>query len=271
MVELHVICRSAPGENRKDRPAFYSKDAALRSLVRAAQHAAVHGITFVNDGFIGGERGRIMASHGEIRQLPAAGNPRSYRACIGLVEAADWPDDDIVYFAEDDYLHTDDALLVLSEATARLAAFDYFTLYDHPSYRVRGEQLRWQREWAATTVGERIWQPVLSTTLTFAARVGAIRRDSWAHHICSRDGQAPADQALWSILQGSPRGYLVAQALRPSVHPDLRSLLKGWLTGSVRTGPNLTCLRPGLATHLEIGKLASEVDWAEVASGGTND
>lgn len=266
MTELHIICRSSPGENNKGRPPYYSKETALRSLIRSAENANASDVLFVNDGEMVGERARVMAMHGNIRRLLDAGNARSYRACLGIVEAAGWDDDDIVYFAEDDYLHTAEALRVMLAAAACLTAVDYFTLYDHPSYHVRAEQLRWQEKWGAAVVGERIWQPVRSTTLTFGARVAAIRRDSWAHHICSRDGQAPADHALWSILQGHTLHALSAQLLRPPVHPDAKSLLKGWLVGKGATGPKLSCLMPGSATHLEVGKLGSGADWASVAS-----
>jgi hypothetical protein len=234
-VRYHLVYRSSAGESAKGRPSFYSKLVALTSTLRAAAHLPDGDRIFVNDGAIPEPRASQMAAAGEILTLlGSVGNAGSYCTCVALVHSRGWADEDVVYFAEDDYLHTDDAFLRLVEAVQALPDVAYFTLYDHPDYyRLRLHRRFMARHSTSTKVGPVTWRAVRSTCLTYAARVRALRADSWVHYLCSR-GPTPRDFAIWSILEGA--GYVVPRLLKPAGDPDVRTLLRRHVGRAVRSG-----------------------------------
>lgn len=264
---LHTIYRSSPGENLKGRPVFYSKDVALASFVRAAGRGGSGSRIFVNDGFIGGLRGHLQQCTGEIVQLHGAGNARSYRACVALAESRNWDDEDLVYFVEDDYLHAPEALLALRMAAEAIPEADYLTLYDHPDYYALDRHRYWiPRFGSETSVGDQSWRRVRSTCLTYAARVGAIRRDSWLHYLCSRDGSTPSDYVLWSTLQSYGPDLLGLRLLKRPVRPSARALLGAVVRRHPKAArPRLYGIKRGLAGHLEEGMLGPDLDWMSLA------
>lgn len=265
---LHTIYRSAPGDNRKGRPEFYSKDAALRSFVSALEQAPPGDRVFVNDGPVAENRVSLMRAVGEVVALPGVGNCRSFRACVGIAEMRDWSDNDLVYFVEDDYLHLPKALSCLAVAASATPSADYFTLYDHPD-KDRLVRHRLFRSVNQTTrvVGRHTWMPARSTCLTFGARLGALREDAWVFHLCSRF-DPPADYAIWAILGGRGVSYGVPRLLKPRCRrPQTRLIIRGWLTKDRRPAPRkLYGPSPSLATHIEDDMLAPGVDWAHVSA-----
>ena len=63
---------------------------------------------------------------------PQRGNSGSYRWALEHAVTA-FDSDDVVYFVEDDYLHTRNAFAVLAAGVTVLDNIDYFTLYEHPN------------------------------------------------------------------------------------------------------------------------------------------
>jgi hypothetical protein len=129
-------------------------------------------------------------------------------------------------------------------------------------------------------VGERNWVRFYSTTATFGARVGILREDMGIFRWCTiphRNMFRDHDTALvyqgfephsyrrlaHNLLGGAPgtpkerlreaflAPFLLATNLRSHRRSDRRRLLVG-------TDPNL-------ATHVELGYVATGSDWAEVA------
>ena len=102
---LHIFYRSSGGDNRKDRPPYYSKRNSLLSFLRA--YAVIRDratVAFVNDGEISDDRRALMYRWGEIVQLGGIGNTPSHLATLRLAVSSASP---LVYFAEDDYLYTE--------------------------------------------------------------------------------------------------------------------------------------------------------------------
>ena len=238
-----------------------------------------------------------MAGAGEVLDLGGVGNVQSYRTCIALVDARAWPDEDVVYFAEDDYLYTEDAFERLVEAVEALPDVSYFTLYDHPDYDRMELHRRFEaRHPGSMQIGDVTWRDVRSTCLTYAARVGALRADAWIHLLCCR-GEVPRDFAIWSIVEGGAE-YALPRLLEPAPDPTLGLLARrhamraarsrAWALQDRRGGRALPrpfdralgrvlsrreparralyAARPGRATHMEEGMLAPGVDWASVAA-----
>jgi hypothetical protein len=269
LVRFHLVYRSSPGESMsKQRPTFYSKDLALASCLVASSVLPAGDRVFVCDGQLPEPRASQVAGAGEVLQLKGVGNARSYRACLGLVDTRTWDDEDVVYFAEDDYLYTPDAFVRLVDAVEALPEAMYFTLYDHPDYyRMRLHRIFMARHCSRRQVGRVSWRDVRSTTLTYGARVGALRADSWIHYLCSR-ASTPGDFAIFSIVEGAG-GCILPRLLKASVRPDERSLVRKHLRRLLLRDlerHRLYALRPAAATHMETGMLAPNVDWAAVAA-----
>src|SRR5688500_11105973 len=124
---LHVIYRSYGGENRKGRPDFYSKHLTLASLVRAFRELRPGGadLTFLNDGPIPAHLLPLMEHAGEVVNRPHMGLRASVRAALTLPADRSWAPDDLVWFAEDDYLYLPQALTDLVAAAALFPNAEY--------------------------------------------------------------------------------------------------------------------------------------------------
>jgi hypothetical protein len=273
--QLHLVYRSTGGENQKGRPAFYSKPLCLLSFLRAIEpvRGAIGEIVFVNDGEIPDDRRELMRA-GETVSLPSVGNSRSYRAALAQLDGRGWGDDDLVLFSEDDYLYRPNAIVALLAAGKRLGEVDYFTLYDHPNNYGDPElsndlHRTVRRPILRTSIDGIGWCTSTSTCMSFAARVAALRADSWAHHAITT-GPIPRDFALWLTvlgtdafrvarwlpnLMGTP---LEARAMARNVRVSLRPSGHG---RRMLVGP-----RPALATHVQDHMLSPGVDWASIAA-----
>lgn len=284
-VILRIVYRSYGGDNEKDRPGYYSKPLALRSLLRAADAASCE-IVFLNDGPVSDEVLGLMRGRGEIVELPGLGLFGSLMAALRLPLDRGWADDDVVYFCEDDYLHTADSLVRLRDAVDRLQA-DYFALYatlpaEREAGRVSDPSHVRPRGWQAgdAIVGDQEWVRVLGTTSTFGVRVAALRADvsivrqaRIPHRNMYRDWDVSLayqgfEPYRWGglfrdlvLLGGGP----VRERVRSAV---LAPFKMGMNLRSHRRPRNrhvLMAASPNLATHLETEFLATGRDWEQVA------
>lgn len=118
---------------------------------------------------------------------------------IVFEEALKFPDEELIYFVEDDYLHLPNSRLVLLEGLERA---HYVSLYDHldkymlPAY---GGNLYIGDDCAEETkvflTKHSHWKLTNSTTMTFASKVSTLRHDAevWRKHstgVCPRDFDA---------------------------------------------------------------------------------
>jgi hypothetical protein len=273
-VRLHTIYRTTGSENRKARPAWYSKALALESYLGSLAAVSDRGdVVFVVDGpMADGELTRLRDT-GEVVQLDGVGNSSSYRWALGIAfDRTGWTDDDLVYFAEDDYLYRPAALPALCAAARDLSAAAFFTpydapdYYDHPAhdrYRARHERDRWDVDRIA-------WRAVRSTTMTYAARLGALRQVTPLHVLGTR-GRYPRDFDIWSGTLTYAYRYRLARSLpysprttpvrgpRPGLAADARAAFG-------RPPGLLIAPEAPLATHGESDWLTPGADWAEIAA-----
>lgn len=105
------------------------------------------------------------------------GNAGSFRVALDMAVAND--DDEVVYFVEDDYLHTSVAAKVLEEGIKRA---DYVTLYDHPDKYTRYYNMGEYSKVIKTESSH--WRFTTSTCMTFAAKVKTLKKDLdiWHKH-----------------------------------------------------------------------------------------
>jgi hypothetical protein len=285
-MSLHVVYRSTGGENKKERPPYYSKVMCLLSLLRSIENASEQiDVVFLNDGAVPEDRLALMSQAGEVVELPGVGRVRSYWTALGLLAAREWDDGDLVYFVEDDYLHLPEALGTLIAAGNELPWAPYFTLYDCPDRYTRSDDADGGRA-RVFIGGGRHWRTVESTTHTFAARARVIRADSWLHLLATRDKarggpwlrrsadppKSPEDRVTWRVVQGLGQ-YKLASAFvqlmgQKSGIPRDRSVLRHELRLLVRPSRGRRMLlgpMPSLATHMEELFLAPLVDWEAAA------
>lgn len=279
-LRLHVIYRSTGSENRKRRPAYYSKLSSLRSFLRAREACPDAGeLLFLCDGPIPRDRLELMTRAGTIVALGGIGGQEALVAALRQPGRSGWPDDDLVYLAEDDYLYRPEAFAALVEAARSLPEIDYFAFAgtlrgagpdDFPPER----DLRFPHV-APATLREG-WRAGLSHTGSFAVRPAAVRRDLRLHRIALRAG-GTWDHSLSLAYQGLAP-FTPAETVGALRAPGLgswsrRGKVTAWrlaLTATAlarRRDPHaLAIADPPLATHVETGVISPGTDWEAEAA-----
>lgn len=284
---VHLVYRSYGGDNDKDRPRWFGKLLCAASFVRAAHEAGLR-VHWLNDGPIPEDRMRLMEKFGDV--LTIAGGPvgmrRSYVTALRYAIESQWPDDDVVYFCEDDYLHLPDSLRSL-QAVAEQSGVSYFALYGlTPEFANEKEApgaFAYPKHWKALPpieAGGVQWVHGVSTASTFGARLGALRQD----YGIFRQAMFPfrhrfLDHETCVVYQGrypyhdkeyvlGPRGDFV---------PGLRGVVRAAvlvpfrLALTVRAGMQsrhphpLYTAAPNIACHAEVGVMNPGRDWDAVA------
>ena len=144
-------------------------------------------------------------------------------------EALKQPDNSVAYFLEDDYLHRPYSLERLMEA-ARSGIADYITLYDHPDKYAYDSPNPFVANGSERTrvffTGNSHWKLTNSTTMTFAAQVGTLRRDKkyfWRWTTTSH----PYDFYIFWELDTFAKRKLVSPIPSLSTHGDIDCLALG--------------------------------------------
>lgn len=154
---------------------------------------------------------------------------------LALDEALKLDDDEIVYFIENDYLHTPDALEILKEGFDLGASF--VSLYDHPDKYLdpsKGGNPYSQGGGETTRVyltENSHWKITNSTTMTFAAKVKTLKENENILREFTK-GKHPNDFAMFLELR--------------------------------KNNKLLITPIPGRSTHGETAWLAPLIDWSKV-------
>jgi hypothetical protein len=121
------------------------------------------------------------------------GNAGSLRRALEMA-VKEQPEDQLVYFVEDDYLHLGSAPKLLQEGIKRS---DYVSLYDHPDKYTRFYNLGEYSKVIKTPSSH--WRFTISTTMTFATTVKTLKEDfeTWMKYT---DGPHPHDHHLFTHL-----------------------------------------------------------------------
>ena len=287
---LHIISRSYAGENKKGRPDYYSKRLSLMSLIQSFQRLkpGTAELIFMNDGPIPDDRLELMKASGEVVMRSKLGMQGSMRAILELPIVRGWAEDDLVWFAEDDYLYLPRAFEDLVAAADSFPQASYFGLYAligmrQPNGVVFDDPLRMPRRWPEsemTLVNGHPWRRALSTTSTFGARVKPLVEDypmmklamqsggAWDHTTCLMyQGfmPYPAKSLLRSLLDANRAGGFGRRAgiVAARMGLDLYQLRRALTASKHRI---LVAPEPALITHLETEHLAVGTDWQDVAA-----
>ena len=264
---LRVFVRSHGSENLKNRPDFYDKTTCLASLVRAAEQVTPTAeLVFLNDGPLPAARERLMASAGEVVQGEFGSNRASWNAAVRLARSRDHGPDDLVWFAEDDYLYRPEAFAELVRVAQERPEVDYFSLY-------LGEMHKRDDKFPVDD-----WVPAVSTTSSFGVRRAALQEDARLLMLMTYTGGA-FDHTTFLTLAG--HYPFTARRLRRDLVPFGHHAPDQWarhLTrGVVRTALGTRGLRrpshrrtlhqppQDLIAHLETGAFQPSEGWAELA------
>jgi hypothetical protein len=295
-VKLHAIYRSYGGENRKSRPAYYSKLLALASFVRAAdQLESPVDLTFLNDGPVASDVYRVMQSVGRVVPFDRLGQRGSRAKALTLALGCNGDESDVVWLAEDDYLYRPDALERLLSAARLIPWASYFALYGNFQTPENHVAPRGWRDQGSVTVHGHDWRHVVSTTSTFGARLPALRRDrqlfrvalysarAWDHHTClAYQGYVPfrgrwllrdpgGPPAWWEV--GNYPSALGTETVKSRIKvlcaTPIKVVVDAMAYRRARQPGLLVAPRPALATHLELPYLAPGTDWDAEAKATT--
>jgi len=247
-VTVHTFvrhCRESGVSAGKRRPPWFDRALFLDALSRTAGE---HPVTvFYDEGLAPGGEERLAgiaarAPRVRVERGRHGSEAASFSALLRRVaDDASLPDSDVVYLAEDDYLHLPgwpealvDALCpgpAGGNAAGGGAYAHYASLYDHPD---KYDPAVYSPLTALAARASGHWRTAPSTTNTYACLLGTLRRDLDTHLAHS----APPRQ----------------------VSSDHEKFLALW--GAQRA---LVTRVPALATHAEAGMLSPGVDWAAAA------
>lgn len=277
-MRFHTIYRATHTENTKPRPRGYSRLTCLHSFLRALAACANEGERlFLNNGPVPPDQVDAMRAAGVIVAREGLDSHESYWAALDLALERGWADDDLVYFAEDDYLYRREAFVGMCDAAEQLPSGTYLAPYATIGHRMPNgdplhEGLRRPRlsDERLTEAGGVVWHRALSHTSSFAVRLETLRADNLLHRVAPRCGGA-WDHALSLAYQGiapySP--VALAEPLRlPDTPLERRAKTVVWRTALTvvalavrRRGRMLASSQPALTTHMEVGLLAQGTDW----------
>jgi hypothetical protein len=245
-----IYYRTYGGENAAPRPPWYSKDLCLRSLINAVNH--LHSVVepdlvVLHDGPLcdniswADRIDRLLSGRGRIREFPRTNNAQSFMSAVTL--AQELASDQILVFAEDDYLWRPESLSKMVSAL-NITPADYVTGYDHPvryqpDYPKGADLPHWDTY--IYFAADHHWRTQESTCMTFATRVDTLREDIdifWEHH--NNGKNYPDDRILFRHLQALG---------------DLRPTNRRLLLGPI----------PSLNTHAHLPWLAPGVNWDSIA------
>jgi len=168
MNKLNIIYRGCNLESpdstlRPGRPGGFNKIDCFYTLHRSIQNSSNIGKIFIiidgNEGFLSNY---IKDLGYEITYIDVKSNEKSLKYCYNLVSSID--DNNNIYFVEDDYWHTEDAIDIINEGVNN---FNLVTGYDHMDRYTRTDDVTYGKEYIKLSENH-YWRTSESTTCTWA-------------------------------------------------------------------------------------------------------
>jgi hypothetical protein len=291
---LRIIYRSYGGESGKSRPPYYNKMLALVSSVRAVRAVrAVRESCFApqviywNDGPLPGDRLELMRDVGEVVQIDGGSNRASYQAAIRMAVTSAWSPDDVVWFAEDDYLYRPPAFRIVMEGATAVPQADYLSVFGGRALDLASPRTatRWLRTRGATDAPDPIdvagvaWFRGVSTTSTFGVRMRVLREDHRLLSLIPFSGGAWDNTTCLAVQGRQPfRWAEIRGELLPFGSLPMGRWPVSIARGLVRSAVNLRSRRreshcrtlylsdPVGARHMELPGARDGLDWAALAA-----
>jgi hypothetical protein len=227
---MKIFYRLSDGSYKKERFTHATKQGCLENFLK---HFPDEEITIFADN-VKDETFVWLQTYGiDLKRTNGGSSAAGFR--IVFEEALKLPDEEIIYFVEDDYLHLENSRQILIEGLERA---HYVSLYDHIDKYIPATQGGNKfieddgcEETKVFLTKSRHWKVTNSTTMTFATYVKTLREDAdtWRHYT---QGTYPHDFDCFITLRN--RGRSLATPI------------------------------PTLATHCEPMWAAPLIDWAQI-------
>jgi hypothetical protein len=232
---MKIIYRISDAGYNKVKPLYINNGNCLRNAVRVFGKENFHVIA----DNVSEETKRIILECGiedkQIHYVSVGHGAGTFN--LGLDLALEQNDNEVIYFLENDYLHTKNANTIIMEGI-NLGA-DYVSGYDHPDKYTpasRGGNPQIEDDGGETTkvylTKSSHWKITNSTTMTFAAKVSTLKRDEAILRKYTNMGHYPQDYKMFLELREN-NAILVTSI-------------------------------PGISTHGETMWLSPVIDWESV-------
>lgn len=226
---MHVIYRISDNGYLKEKPEYVTNENCFRNALSVFGKSQW---TVIADSASEETKLLVKECSGSIKHVEIGHGAGTFNTALDI--ALGLPEDETVYFLENDYLHRHNADRVLESAFD--LEFDYATLYDHPDKYMNpfegGNPFCSNRSEATRVyLGEHChWKLTNSTTMTFAAKAKTLKQDE-------------------SILRKWTK----------ETHPHDFQMF----TELIQKGRRLASPLPGYATHGETKWLSPLTNWKE--------
>ena len=223
---IHIFVRHCNYSNasaHKTRPLWFSREKFFKILLN---EKGVN-LTVIFDG---DSTDHFVSKTGaNIKLIEAGTEAMSFTKMLDYVMSLEIPDDDIIYFVEDDYLHIPGFSKILEEGFS--TNVDYVTLYDHGDKYMPGYYEMYARGFQIQIVPTKSihWRTTPSTTNTYAMKMSTLKRDLQFHYKYSKDCQITHDHEKFCALWNS--------------------------------GKSLISCIPAYSTHCDFAGIAPIIDW----------
>jgi hypothetical protein len=229
---MKVIYRISDAGYKKDKPDYINNENCLKNAVKVFNDAnwsiIADNISSETNDMIQKYKSRDHIYYASVGHGAGTFN-------LALDEALQSPDDEIIYFIENDYLHKPESQTILEEGFELGASF--IALYDHPDKYLppsKGGNPYCEGGAEDTRVyltKSTHWKITNSTTMTFAVKVSTLKK---------------VEPILRKYTQGSyPEDFKMFLELREQ-------------------GELLITPIPGYATHGEVAWLSPLTDWSQI-------
>lgn len=227
---MKILYRISDGSYKKERFPHATKQNCLENFLK---HFPKEEITIYADNVTDETFTWLKSYNIELKRTSGGSSAAGFR--IVMEDALLLPDNEIVYFVEDDYFHLKNSYEILLEGLERA---DYISLYDHVDKYIPGNlggnpfiDEDMAEETKVFLTKSRHWKLTNSTTMTFATTVKTLREDEdvWKYYT---SGTYPQD--FQCFLKLRDRGRTLATPI------------------------------PSLSTHGEIRWAAPLIDWTNI-------
>jgi hypothetical protein len=209
-MNLHIIYRISDVGYSKVKPAYINNENCLRNAVMVFPNAKFHVIADNVSEETYAMICRYVQSD-EVTRVSIGHGAGTFN--VGLDLALTFPDEDIVYHLENDYLHLPGSERLIQEILNYGAS--YCSLYDHPDkYRppsLGGNPFVDVDGGEATKVyciGSSHWKITNSTTMTFACKVRVLKQDIKTLRKWTNKGHCPNDFKMFLELRKKGRALM---------------------------------------------------------------
>jgi hypothetical protein len=286
--KLLVVLRTTPRENAKKRPTWYSKDLAFSSLLRAIEGARAVGhsvhLTVLADGGVPNSVVLDNTTAADIVHIDEGTSRGSMLASFRVARERLKSSEDLIWFAEDDYLYRPDALEKFVTCACSTPA-TYFSLHkpddsdwhaSHPSQPLGSVQHVTFSVKGLGCANEQ-WRRVTHTNSTFGVKASAFLEDLAFIQLATMGG-GPYDHSTFMMLQGR-RPFPIRKIhrnlnFRPEPAQAVKSLGRIPARALIDTASLLMNRRSRLLVapiedqvcHMEDTHISYSFDWESLAS-----